>query len=194
LRASDVACLEDLLGDWFVANWADSVVDDGGRYTYPSVDVLLEPQVWVQALPYAIETDVSQYGADYYRIDTELVTDRPLALHVRLSAADRVALLPVDVPEASSVWWSNRGDASHSWMGCSLDLCDAVAPELRYDVWHQIENGWDYAYLCGSPDGGLTYVPLRTGGMTTNDPIGHALAVGYTGVSGGEPDETGVWL
>jgi len=195
LEGSGAGSLEELLGDWWVANWADSVTGEHGvAYSYPSVDLLLEPQVWVQALPYAIETDVAQYGADYYRIDTELVTDRPLVLGVRLSAEDHVALLPVEVPTEACVWWSNRGDASHSWMACSLDLRDAVRPELRYDAWHQIENGWDYAFLSGSLDGGETYVPLQAGGMTTDDPIGNALAAGYTGVSGGEPGEVGLWI
>jgi len=195
LRGSEVPSLEALLGDWWIANWSDSsVAGVGTEYGYPLVDVPLAPQVWVQALPYAIATDVAQYGADYYRIDTELVSERPLALRVRLSAADSVALLPASVGDAGGAWWSNRGDASHSWMACSLDLRSAVAPELHYEAWHQIEIGWDYAYLSGSADGGVSYISLEASGMTTDDPIGGALAVGYTGFSGGETGDVGHWL
>jgi len=43
----------------------------------------------------------------------------------------------------------------------TLDLSSMVAPELRFDVTWDIENGWDFAQVRASCNGGLNWVPLE---------------------------------
>ena len=56
---------------------------------------------------------------------------------------------------------------------------------LSCRLWYDIEQNWDYAYLEGSPDDGITWVTLP-GNRTTNlDPNGANRGNGITGSSGG---------
>ncbi|MGV2433928.1 MAG UNVERIFIED_CONTAM: hypothetical protein LVT10_02660 [Anaerolineae bacterium] len=56
-----------------------------------------------------------------------------------------------------------------------------TAPELRFDVWHNIEEFWDYGYVMVSADDGQTWEVLSTEATTTDDPNYTAYGAGYTG-------------
>ena len=137
LEARTRVPLDAFMGDWWLANWGDGLggdalasVADGAMLHYPEVEVLIAPQVMVPAFPYAIQGTVAQYGADYYAIDTASVAAWPLSLHLTFAGDTTVPLLPVNLAPEASVWWSNRGDASHSWLRRELDLRTAEAPHV----------------------------------------------------------------
>jgi len=78
---------------------------------------------------------------------------------------------------------------SHSYLERILDLTGVTSATLTFDLWYDIEVGWDYAYVRASADDGQTWAALRGSHMTDYNPNGNALAPGYTGISGGDPAE-----
>ena len=52
-------------------------------------------------------------------------------------------------------------------------------------VWFEIEEGWDYAYVEASADGGETWTILKGLNTTEHDPVGNNYGHGFTGTSNG---------
>ena len=87
-------------------------------------------------------------------------------------------------------WWSNSGDSIDSTISRRLDLRDAAAANLQYEVWFNIEEGWDYGYFQVSTDSGNSWTVIETANTVSEDPIGNAYGPGYTGDSGGWIEES----
>jgi len=86
--------------------------------------------------------------------------------------------------------WSNRADESDTRLTRAFDLTGVSRATLRFWTWYHIEEGWDYAYVTVSTDGGARWTPLTGPRMTTEDPHSNAYGPGYTGQSGGWVEET----
>ena len=56
---------------------------------------------------------------------------------------------------------------------------------MSYQVWYNLEEKWDYAYVELSVDGGRTWQILETDNTSPENPIGISYGPGYTGDSGG---------
>jgi len=85
----------------------------------------------------------------------------------------------------SPCWWGNRGDSIHTKLTKEIDLTNTDDPTLSFQVWHDIESGWDYAYVTASTDEGESWQFLKSRHMTEYNPVGNALGPGYSGTSGG---------
>ena len=109
---------------------------------------------------------------------------------LRFQGDDSVPLVPVDVYSGDFCWWGNRGDAIHSTLRRSVDLRGVEAATLEFRLWHDIEEGWDYAYVTASPDGGATWHVLEGQYTTDDDPVGNSYGPGYTGATRGWVQET----
>jgi bacillopeptidase F (M6 metalloprotease family) len=83
------------------------------------------------------------------------------------------------------MWWSNRGDGSDMRLTRTVDLRGVDHATLQYSTWYDIEDGFDYAYVEASEDGGATWKTLRASASTDKDPNGTNLGNGITGKSGG---------
>ena len=62
-------------------------------------------------------------------------------------------------------------------------------PKLSYAIWHEIENGWDFAYVQISTDEGLTWHILESQHMSDGGPQ-NMFGSTYTGNSNGWLRET----
>jgi hypothetical protein len=62
---------------------------------------------------------------------------------------------------------------------------DVLGQTIRCDLWYDIEEDWDYAYLEESYDDGLTWSTCIGDVTTTADPNGKNRGNGITGYSGG---------
>jgi len=82
-------------------------------------------------------------------------------------------------------WWSNYGDESDMTLTRSFDLSGLESVTLEAWLWFDIEEGWDYAYVEVSTDGGQSWHILPGEHTTDYNPNGNALGLGYTGRSGG---------
>jgi len=143
----------------------------------------------VTALPAQFETTVQQYAADYYR----LTGNGPVTVEFKGSL--RTPLLDTTPPSGHHFWYASRTNYSHMRLTRALDLSAVVTATLNYSVYHDIEYGYDFAYVSISEDGGETWQGLKAeqmqGLVEADNPAGKALTERfYTGQSEGWLHET----
>ncbi len=177
---------DDLFMDWAVTNYLlDQTVGDG-RFAYQ----LYQPRSKAaeakafKTCPVEYSDTVNQYGVDYIRFSCKG------QYTLRFEGSTTTTLLPVDAYSGKYAFWSNKGDESDMTLTREFDFSGVSGPlTLSYRTWYDIEEGWDYAYLQASTDGGQTWQILLTPSGTAEDPAGNAYGWGYTGSSGGWIEE-----
>jgi immune inhibitor A len=191
-RYTTAPTLEEFYADWLVANALDDPEWGDGRYAYKGITVSVTSQYEVDTYPYDYTSQLPQYGAHY----VDLIPEDVGPLRVSFAGTPEVKLVPNDPTSGHYEWWSNRGDSSHSYLERHFDLTHVTTATLVYNLWYDIEDGWDYAYVRASTDGGVTWELLPGAQMTDTNPSGNALGPGYTGKSGGTPDDGAdpVWV
>jgi immune inhibitor A len=178
-KAGQAERFDDIYADWVIANYLDAPdADSEGRYGYANIDL---PEMTIvethRRFPAEAQAEVSQYGADYIRLEG----NGPVTID--FAGQDQVGLVDT-TPQGAYSWWSNRGDQSDSTLTRAFDLRDAKSATLKFLTWYDIEDGWDYAYVEASTDGGETWKILPGQHTTEEDPVGNAFGPGWTGLSG----------
>lgn len=167
----------DVYRDWTVA----LLLGPEGRGTYASsaVGTAVTPRQYLASGEDEAGV-IAPFAPAYVALDTggERAT-------LRFRGDGTVPLVPVDAYSGDHCWWSNRGDAIHSSLTRNVDLSGVEAATLEFRLWHEIEEGWDYAYVTASPDGGATWHVLAGDHTTDDDPVGNAYGPGYTGATRG---------
>jgi hypothetical protein len=177
-----------LFAEWVVANALDQSTLADKRYAYPDMDVKAEIGERVQSYPHIIEGSVHQYAADYVELLTAeeqpATVDANPSLQITFTGRPHVKLVPNTPASGRFQWWSNRGDASHSYLERAFDLTEVTTATLSFNLWYDIEENWDFAYVRASTDEGETWQLLRGAHMESSDRSMHAVGPGYTGRSG----------
>ena len=173
----------DVFQDWVVANYMDRQGPGPYEYADSKVRVAL-----TQELPPNVQVRryVPQYAADYLGIDLTAGSQT----RIRFQGETRTPLLSDPPTSGDRCWWSNRGDSIDTTLTRELDLSGLTSATLRYKLWYDIEEQWDYAYVEVSTDGGVTWDILATPGSTPENPVGNSFGPGYSGQSGGWLSET----
>ena len=174
-QGHDVTFL-DVFKDWAVANYLDD--PEGGPYGYPDMDVEVNVEARLDRFGER-SSSIPQYSVEYTAID-KIEGDVRLRFQGRLETA----LLPIPL-EGASCWWSNRGDSISSTLTRPLDLSTVDKATLRFRVWYDLEEEWDYGYVQVSSDGGSTWDILQTPHTSPRNPLGNSFGPGYTGSSDG---------
>jgi hypothetical protein len=123
------------------------------------------------------EGAVGQFAADY--------------IHVAASAGSTFVFdgaddVSIGIPESDGTfWWSERGDGIDTKLTREFDLRTLDTATLRFNAWYEIEEGWDYAYVAASTDGGKTWAALPGTNTSDYNPVDAAYGPGYTGESNG---------
>lgn len=122
----------------------------------------------ISTFPYNQITTVNQYAADYYQlVGSDSVT-------INFSGSNHVPLLNTLPASGEKMWVANRGNNSQARITRTFDLTAVTAATLEYDVYHDIEYSYDFAYLSLSTDGGQTWQGLTAenmqGTQTADDP------------------------
>jgi immune inhibitor A len=171
----------DLFADWVVANYLDgeSSVTADAQYRYEGLDVQVKAERFISNYPAKGGGTVNQYATDY--IELELAGHD---LRVDFAGVASTRLVPNQAHSGRYQWWSNRGDNSDMTLTRSFDLSGLKEATLDVWLWYDIEDGWDYAYVEASTDGGATWHILPGQDTTTENPSGNSYGSGYTGVSG----------
>jgi hypothetical protein len=179
----------DLWLDWLAAMALVDEPDAPADYRWRGP--ALEPAAAqpVNNRPEAIEATVSQYAADYYELPSSGTTS------VAFAGDQEVALLAASGPIDGPFWYAVRANYSNPRLTRTVDLTGVSGATLGYRVYADIEQGYDFAYVSVSTDGGVTWQPLAAGGMqgldAADDPSGSALGERYyTGRSRAWLDET----
>lgn len=179
-RACGLAGVEALFADWVIANALLRPDLNGGRYGYRTLPLLIANRAGAIASPPVSWSDtVSQYAADYLRVDP----DGAGRLNIRLEAPAAIPLLPVEVE--SRVLYSNRGDMADTTATRAFDLRGVTEAALEFRLWHDLETAWDYGYVMVSTDAGRSWTILRGERMTEENPHGAAYGAAYNGSSSG---------
>ncbi|GAA1476129.1 immune inhibitor A [Nocardioides aestuarii] len=89
--------------------------------------------------------------------------------------------------EGNGMFWSGSGDDLRNTMTKTDGI---TAGQLTAKVDYEIEEGWDYAYVEASSDGGQTWTKLDTNLSTDEDPNQQNEGNGITGFSEGWVDLT----
>ncbi len=187
----DIADFGDLFADWAVANLLDNPAIADGRYSYTTekTNLTLLPNT---VTPTSISTGstadtVNQFGIDYLA----LPADSSSVSFDGSTSANLTATMPRD----GTAWWSGRGDNSAATLTHAFDLRGLAAATLEFETWYELEQGYDYAFVTVSVDGGTTWQTLSGTHTTTDDPHGANYGNGLTGVSGtASSDERGQWV
>ena len=162
----------EVFAGWVIANYRD---EESGPYAHLNADARVAVTANISE-PGGGADSVHQFAADYLEVDL------PGPHTFTFDGADDVSIgIP---PRNGPFWWSNRGDSIDSRLTRELDLRNVPAATLRFRTWFDIEDGWDYAYVAASTDGGKTWKALRGRHTTDDDPVGAAYGPGYTGASG----------
>lgn len=186
---------DDVFADWAVAiqlNDSNAVSPDGetGLFAYPSLPGLQNPTIGSTInVPYSGDEMVYQYGVDSFEVNGNGT------FTLEFEGQDTTQVIPAitsGTDDASTtdditVWWSNRGDDSNMTLTRAYDLAGLDSATLTYDLWFQIEYGWDYGYVEVSTDGGETFTILGTDYTTDYNPFGNSYGEGYTGISREQP-------
>ncbi len=170
------ATFHDVFKDWVVANLLDEPGD--GPYSYPNDGVGVRNVKKLRSND-DVRSTVPQYAAEYFFID-----DVDEGLLVRFEGQAETPMLPTQFP-GDSCWWGNRGDSISSTLTRDLDLTQVEDATLSFRVWHEIEEGWDYAYLEISSDDGSTWDVLDADGASPKNRLDNSYGPAYTGASRG---------
>ena len=167
---------EDVFRDWVVANYLDS---DEGIHGYASRDVHVL-NVARMAGPGEREGTLAQFGSRYFELRLGDGDAR-----ISFEGQPTVKQTAMGCRSGNRCWWSNHGDSIDSTLTREFDLSGLETATLEFRAWFDIEEGWDYAYVQASGDGGRTWSVLEGMYTTTHDPVGNSYGPGYTGASDG---------
>ena len=171
---------DDLFADWTVANYLHNPNIYYGQYDFsndPQAPAVHDSST-IKICPAAVQTyQVHQYAADYIDITCEGTYT------LNFSSLPMVSLVPIQSYSGSYDFWSNKGDQSDMTLTRAFDFTKASAPlSMSYEVWFDLEPGYDYAYLEASTDD-TNWQILTTPSCTSPNQNGSSYGCGYTGSS-----------
>lgn len=176
----DPISANDFFADWVVATILQDEKVGDGRYAttnYPDAPKS-DPTEYIDDCPTAsTNREVSQYGADYIRINCQG------ELTVKFEGRPQVNALPTGAHSGDFSFYSNHGDESAMTLTRQFDFTDQAGPlTLEYWTWYDLETDYDYVYLMASTDG-ENWKIITTPSGTAGDPTGNNQGWGYTGYS-----------
>jgi hypothetical protein len=180
--------LEEFFADWVMANGLMDTSFDHKQYGYSLIPDWVPPASAVQlpGPPGYLEGTVHQYAANYALLPD--ITDLD-AVCLTLKTPAETPLITLDTHDGR-FWYSNRADQSDVKLTRAFDLRDVQSAELRFDLWYELEEAWDFGYVMISTDGGSTWTPQATGHTTEDNPHGASYGPAYNGDSGGWVEES----
>lgn len=143
----------------FSADWATALFLDG-RSPDPRFAIQheeLSPLFYsdrVRQLPYETISALDPFAFDV--IDLDFSGQSTLTF-----AGDTVAPLLDPPPDGGTVWYAPPADSARAQLSAAVDLTGSTAAAFSFLVWHDLEPGYDFAYLSVSADDGQTWQLLE---------------------------------
>ena len=170
---------ESLWLDWLVALAIHDLPGAPEIYRYEKEGLETAVAVPLERGPGQVIEQVHQYAADYYEL--------PAGEASILFTGDSDVPLLVGQPAGEErFWYGQRANYSNPRLTRALDLREVESATLLYDVYVDLETGYDFAYVAVSEDDGRSWTPLVGAAMqgldAVDNPAGSALAERfYTG-------------
>lgn len=183
LLAPHALTFDDLFADWLVANYLSGLGQGSGVYQYQTITL---PPIKPTRMPHSGTASVSQYGADFWHIDSE----EAVTLH--FTGSRQTPLVNATAHSGQRVWATLPADGSDQTLSRTFDLAGLTEATFSFWTWYDIEAGWDYGYLALSSDNGRSWQLLATQNSQSDNPHGNSFGPGYTGSSGEWVQQTAV--
>ena len=164
----------EVFADWVIANYLDA---EDERFGYLDHNLTVLPDRTLQPNK-VVQASQPQFSARYHKIGS----DSPSGV-LTFQGDTSVRQVGADCVGEALCWWSGRGDGIDTTLTREFDLTGLDEATLEFMVWYEIEEGWDYAYVEASDDGGRTWHIIEGHHTTTDNPSGNAYGPGYTGSS-----------
>lgn len=180
---------DDVFADWAVTSYLDDAQVGDGRYVYqnyPAAPKTYATQTVTDCASNPFRNTVYQYGIDFIRI----ACSGNYTLHFK--GNPEVNLLPAHPYSGNYAFWSNKGDESDMMLTRTFDFSQSEGPlTLKYAIWYDLEEDYDYAYLEVSEDGSHWHILKTPSGRDQSlDPSGNSYGWGYNGQSGDWREES----
>ena len=172
-RNAEIDDFAELYADWAVANLLNDGQVNGDHYAYRQLPENVQP---VSLAPTTTDT-VTQFGSDYWMMP-ESSRERVL----RFDGSDTIGVVAAQ-PMGRAMWWSNRGDNTHMTLTRTIDLRNVSSATLQFNLWHDLEESWDYGFVTVSTDEGQRWTTLPGRHTTAENPQDANFGHGYTGTS-----------
>ena len=200
-QANGLASIDQTLTEFNSARDADELYVDAitaaffndptmaeGQYAYkiPTLTPMV-PKYEFKSTPGIYQGTVQQYGG------VDIITFTGQGNSTLIFTGDqRSSLIPTKAHSGVNFWWSNRNDSSFTTLTREVDLSDTQSATLKYWVWYDIEEDWDYAYLLVSTDNGAHWDIVPTKSSRETNPNNQNLGYGFSGMSGGGTEA--IWI
>lgn len=151
---------------WFDWLTALAIHDQPGipdKYKFSSFGLDTARMTPVITVPSAVTENVSQYAADYYELPVD-------AKSFEFSGSPFVSLLSTAPTSGERFWYAQRGNNSNPRLTREIDLSGVDRATLSYQVYSDLEYGYDFAYVSVSTDGGETWTPIIGDEMQGQNP------------------------
>ncbi len=184
LATGEPVTARDAFADFVMANLLNGFIGDG-RYLHRSVQFAQGQSVAITRLPDDLNADleavtVGQFATRYFLI----ASPEPAAVTIEFDGQPTTRRLPLPPgQDANRFYWSGAGLNQETTLTRAFDLRDVRQATLQFDLWHALADGWNYAYVQASADGGQTWSLLTTAASRRDNPYGAAYGPGYTGIS-----------
>ncbi len=175
--------LNQFLSDWAAANYLDDPAA-GQEYNYIRLE-LPSPSIQerISNLPYEKVFELDQLSVHYF----ELAPANTLSLSF---VGDTTTQL-IDSPPTSGeqMWFALPENDTNAQLTAAFDLSDLQQATLKFNIWFDLEEDFDFAYITISQDQGQTWQILSPSNSKQGD-----YGPAYTGNSSQLDNTVGGWL
>jgi hypothetical protein len=168
----------EIYASWILANLLNQPNLVDGRYGYIEIKPELPEREVINSFRGEPVTDaLPPYGTRYYEIRADQ------DVQVTFSGPELAPLTLMDPASGQFAWYSNRGDETEFSLTREFDLSGIESATLKYKVWYELEEFWDFAHVEVSTDSGETWEILETTHGTDLNPNHNSYGWGYTGTA-----------
>ena len=174
--------LPDFFADWAVTNYLNSPTAPA-PYHYRTIEPTGFPHTAhiLESTPISLTSRLPQFGVEYVALNLS----GPITLSFAGDTA--VFLSTAPPPEGGCYWLAPPMNSTVATLSHQFDLTGLEQATLTFDTWFDLEEGWDFAYVTISADGGQSWSILRP-----HYTVDGFYGPGFTGYSG--DIEAGGWL
>jgi len=143
--------LDQFVLDWATANYLDDITF-GSKYAYNRLDLERPRAAYeVRQAPFDTLETQDQFGVSYVELDLQ-------GQFTMTFAGDTSnELLPVWAHSGESMWFAPPLNDLDAHMTAAFDLTGLTDANLGFWTWYDLEEGYDFAYISVSRDGGLSW-------------------------------------
>lgn len=175
--------LDQFVLDWATANYLDDPAF-GPDYSYEHLTLAnAEATDAITGAPFEALYDIEQFGVAYIELNLS-------GQHTLAFAGDSIATLVPAAPQSGeAMWYVPALDELDAQLTASFDLTNLTQANLNFSTWYDLEDGYDFAYVSASDDGGATWDVLLPADAQAGE-----YGPGLTGRSTNVDGNSGGWV